>query len=232
MRLALHTWGSPDAGRTALLIHGALSSHSTWSRVAAEFAGRGYHVIAPDLRGHGASPWADSYTGEDYAADLVESLPKSVDLALGHSIGARALLLAVDALAPEKAVYNDPSWFRRPESYALLREFGPASKVISQEQLRQMNPRWTIEEVAAEWADYQAWDSQVIDGAELFKDMDIPAPAVPSLVVAADPSVPITPEAAEYLTGLGYTIRVVKDTRHVVHRDDLQGFMTALDGWI
>jgi hypothetical protein len=29
MRLALHTWGSPDAGKTALLIHGVMSSYST-----------------------------------------------------------------------------------------------------------------------------------------------------------------------------------------------------------
>src|SRR5271154_151307 len=100
MRLALHTWGSPDAGRTALLIHGAMASYGTWNKVAPELVERGYHVIAPDLRGHGDSPHADSYTREEVAADLVESLPKDADLAIGHSLGGRSLLLAVDALTP------------------------------------------------------------------------------------------------------------------------------------
>lgn len=44
MRLALHTWGSPDAGKTALLIHGVMSSYGTWVRVAPELAGRGYYA--------------------------------------------------------------------------------------------------------------------------------------------------------------------------------------------
>jgi pimeloyl-ACP methyl ester carboxylesterase len=236
MQLALHTWGPPDAGKTALLIHGAMSSHATWSGVAAELVERGYHVIAPDLRGHRDSPQADSYTSADFAADLVESLPKGADLAIGHSLGGRSLLIAAEALAPERAVYSDPSWVTSSPvaraMRAVLVEFAMASKVMTERQIARMNPRWSAEDVMSEWTDYQVWDQRVLDGIRQFKDQDIPVPKVPSLVLAADPSSQITPEYEAQLTGLGYTVRTVKGTGHVIHRDDLQGFLVSLDGWI
>src|ERR1700678_1750360 len=161
MRLALHTWGSPDAGKTALLIHGVMSSYGSWVRVAPELAGRGYYVIAPDLRGHGNSPHADSYTSEDFAGDLVESLPEGADVAIGHSLGGRSLLLAVDALAPARAVYSDPAWVlsgAAAEVIAIMQEFAEATKVMTERHIQQLNPRWAVEDVASEKAGFAAWD--------------------------------------------------------------------------
>src|ERR1700685_3993853 len=83
MKLNVHEWGIGD--RTALLIHGLFADHQNWYRVGPALAERGYRVIAPDLRGHGASP-RGTYSPELWAADLIESLPKNADLAIGHSL--------------------------------------------------------------------------------------------------------------------------------------------------
>jgi pimeloyl-ACP methyl ester carboxylesterase len=55
---------------------------------------------------------------------------------------------------------------------------------------------------------------------------------VPSLVLLADPSQLIPPERAEELRRRGFAIRTVAAAGHSIHRDDLQGFMAALDGWV
>ncbi|MEK8172461.1 alpha/beta fold hydrolase [Streptomyces sp. M19] len=107
MKLALQEVG--DGDRTILLVHGVMSSADTWRRVAPVLAKRGYRVIMPDLRGHGDSPHADAYTPELLAADLVESVPAGVDLALAHSFGAPVLALATPELRPARVVYSDPA---------------------------------------------------------------------------------------------------------------------------
>ncbi|WP_302832688.1 hypothetical protein [Streptomyces sp. GbtcB6] len=34
------------------------------------------------------------------------------------------------------------------------------------------------------------------------------------------------------LQGLGFTVRTVTDAGHVIHSDDLDGFLAALDGFV
>lgn len=83
--------------------------------------GRGYRVVAVDLRGHGLSGRAGSYTAQDHADDLAETLPRGAELALGHSLGGLTLSLAAERLAPRRAVYAEPAW------YLGVREKGTAS---------------------------------------------------------------------------------------------------------
>jgi pimeloyl-ACP methyl ester carboxylesterase len=250
MKLKVHEWGSPAAEKTALLIHGVMSSAGTWVRVAPLLVERGYRVIAPDLRGHGESSYADSYTSDDFAADLVQSLPAGADVAIGHSLGGRSLLLAVDELAPGKAVYCDPAWKLSGAASAagadatVMAQYATMTKTMTAEQIQQMNPRWAPEDVAAEQAGFAAWDVKVMDAVAAFSDLDVPAPKIPSLVQAADPSLLISPKYAEQLRALGYKVRVVPNTGHCIYRDDLAGFMASLvrgepsprtpaaDGWI
>src|SRR5580692_2693484 len=56
-RLRLHyvDWGNPSAP-PLLLVHGGRDHCRNWDWVAAELSDR-YHIIAPDLRGHGDSAW-------------------------------------------------------------------------------------------------------------------------------------------------------------------------------
>src|SRR5258708_27349231 len=114
MKLNVHEWGAGD--RTALLIHGLFADHQNWYRVGPALAERGYRVIAPDLRGHGASP-RGAYSPELWAADLVESLPKNADLAIGHSLAGMALVLAAKELAVRRAIYVDPTWKMNKEQH-------------------------------------------------------------------------------------------------------------------
>ncbi|MGA3002432.1 MAG: alpha/beta fold hydrolase, partial [Acetobacteraceae bacterium] len=59
-RLRLHyvDWGNPDAP-PLLLVHGGRDHCRNWDWVATALQDE-YHVIAPDLRGHGDSQWSDS----------------------------------------------------------------------------------------------------------------------------------------------------------------------------
>ena len=59
-RLRLHyvDWGNPGAP-PLILLHGGRDHCRNWDWVAAELR-RDYHIIAPDLRGHGDSAWSAS----------------------------------------------------------------------------------------------------------------------------------------------------------------------------
>jgi pimeloyl-ACP methyl ester carboxylesterase len=91
-RLRLHwtEWGAPDAP-PLLLIHGVRDHGRNWDRTAERLSDR-WRVIAPDLRGHGDSEWANSggYSSEAYVFDLAELIARE-GLApltiIGHSLG-------------------------------------------------------------------------------------------------------------------------------------------------
>ena len=107
--MLLHTreWGAGD--RTALLVHGIMSDSRTWRRVGPALADRGYRVIAVDLRGHGLSP-RGAYSPRLFADDLVDTLPRQADLALGHSLGGNLVLRAAARSAPvRRLVVYEPA---------------------------------------------------------------------------------------------------------------------------
>jgi len=91
-RLRLHyvDWGNPDAPPLVLL-HGGRDHCRSWDWVATALR-HSWHIIAPDLRGHGDSQWSQS--GYYDMAGLVYDLAQLVDrenLApitfVGHSLG-------------------------------------------------------------------------------------------------------------------------------------------------
>lgn len=90
---------SAGRGRPLLLLHGLGSSSHDWEYQIPEFA-RHFHVIAPDLRGHGASARIGGYDVERFAADTWQLLDQldcpQVDV-LGYSMGgAVAMQMALD----------------------------------------------------------------------------------------------------------------------------------------
>lgn len=99
MRLAFDEGGSGD--RLIVFLHGLGATRHVWHAMTA--AGRwGGRWIAPDLRGHGTSPHADSYTLADHAGDVGELVrgPSAAQeiVVVGHSMGgAVALALASGA---------------------------------------------------------------------------------------------------------------------------------------
>ena len=91
-RLRLHyvDWGNEGAP-PLVLVHGGRDHCRNWDWVAARLRDR-YHVIAPDLRGHGDSEWAvgSSYALSEYVYDLAQLIHQTgvapVPI-IGHSLG-------------------------------------------------------------------------------------------------------------------------------------------------
>ncbi len=73
-----------------LLLHGILEQGASWQLIAPQLAAQGYWVVAPDLRGHGKSAHAQSYSMLDFLAD-VDALAKQLGdrpfTLVGHSMG-------------------------------------------------------------------------------------------------------------------------------------------------
>ncbi|MFE0640981.1 alpha/beta fold hydrolase [Streptomyces sp. NPDC058877] len=235
MRLHTTTWGSGD--RTALLVHGLMADHRTWRRVGPALAGHGYRVIAVDLRGHGASARAagpEAYRPEDHADDLVENLPVEAELAIGHSLGGLVLAQAVERLRPSRAVYSDPAWHLAAGPCGYRPELFTRGKTLTPEQVKGFNPHWSDEDLDLEMASVRDWDERTAHGLAPSVGADLwpSRPAVPSLVALADPSFLVRPEHARMLTERGFELRTVKGAGHTIHRDDFDGFMSVLEGWI
>lgn len=87
------------AGTPLLIAHGLFGSARNWGVIAKRLSEQ-RTVITVDMRNHGASPWYDSQTYTDMAADLAEVITEPTDV-LGHSMGGKtAMVLALQN--PEK----------------------------------------------------------------------------------------------------------------------------------
>ncbi|MEW9549300.1 alpha/beta fold hydrolase [Nonomuraea sp. NPDC050783] len=94
-----------------LLIHGRTADHNDWNGITQHFAAR-YHVLVPDLRGHGGSDRPGAYPLPDLAGDMAGLLDHagiSRATVIGHSLGGMvAYLLAMrDPERVERLVLED-----------------------------------------------------------------------------------------------------------------------------
>ncbi len=92
------------AGQPVLLLHGFPLDHTIWEAQIEALSAR-WHVIAPDLRGHGRSPiWGGVFTMEEMAADvaaLLDTLKIERAAWVGHSMGGYVAMAALRVL-PER----------------------------------------------------------------------------------------------------------------------------------
>jgi len=234
MKLFTREWGEGD--RYAVLVHGVMSDSRNWRRVGPALAERGYHVVAVDLRGHGRSARADEYSAELMAEDIVETVPAYPELVMGHSLGGLTVSMAVERLRPDRVVYVDPAfscpatdWFQLLLAPAFLKTLARQSAA----RIAKRNPRWDPADVAIEVETFRAFDRAAIPAVLAPSVMVAPQTMeVPSLVMLSDNSRLVRPSAAEQLERSGFEVRIVRGSGHVINRDDHEGFMRALEGWI
>lgn len=107
-------WYEVGEGSPVLLLHGLFSNaHTNWIKFghAVEIASRGFRIIMPDLRAHGAS--AAPHDAASYPADVLVQDAKALidhleleefDLG-GFSLGARTVAgMLIDGVRPRRAV--------------------------------------------------------------------------------------------------------------------------------
>jgi pimeloyl-ACP methyl ester carboxylesterase len=96
-RLRLHyvDWGNPGAP-PLVLVHGGRDHCRNWDWVAEELR-KDWHIIAPDLRGHGDSAWSQdgTYMMAGYVYDLAQLIHQQARAPvtlIGHSLGGNVVL--------------------------------------------------------------------------------------------------------------------------------------------
>src|SRR5919112_182230 len=90
----------PSDAAPVLLLHGLTDSSRSWSMLASDLADH-YHLVIPDLRGHGESDRPECcYTVKDFATDtigLMDALNIPQAAIIGHSMGSLvAQQIAID----------------------------------------------------------------------------------------------------------------------------------------
>lgn len=108
-QLPVHTWGDPSAPRLACL-HGVTSHGRHFARLAERLADR-FHVLAPDLVGHGDSPYEPPWSVDAHVDAVAAAVGPGPATWLGHSFGGR-LAVELAARRPdavERLVLLDPA---------------------------------------------------------------------------------------------------------------------------
>jgi pimeloyl-ACP methyl ester carboxylesterase len=175
IEIATLDWGGD--GPLALLHHANGYCAATWAPVAQQLSER-YRVIAMDARGHGDSSkpsGTEDYRWEQLGRDVIgvaEQLAQAhpdqkVALALGHSLGGAALLLA-SAQRPELfgcQVWVDPAIPpldpARPES-----RWKRVTDVLIQGARKRRHSWPSRQEVRQQWLEkkvFADWDPRVLD---------------------------------------------------------------------
>lgn len=103
LKLNYHDYGNPDAP-LLLLVHGGRDHSRSWDWIADDL-GKDWHVVAPDLRGHGDSAWAPDGNYETLhfvydLAQLVHHLGVTPVRIVAHSLGG-GISLRFAGLYPE-----------------------------------------------------------------------------------------------------------------------------------
>lgn len=124
LRLNYLDWGNAGAP-PLLLLHGGRDHCRNWDWVAAQLQAD-WHVIAPDLRGHGDSQWSQDghYGMEGFVYDLAELIEQQqlAPLTLvGHSLGGN-ICLRFTGVYPDKV-----------RKLVAIEGLGPAPELLAKE---------------------------------------------------------------------------------------------------
>jgi pimeloyl-ACP methyl ester carboxylesterase len=156
LRLHYADWGNASAP-PLLLVHGGRDHCRSWDRIARALQPH-FHVLAPDLRGHGESDWTrgGSYALTEYVYDLtrlVRHLGAQQVAIVGHSMGGMVGLIyagtfpdRVSALVALDGVTVMPDEKAAPADQRIAHYVGQLDQLEAREPRRYS----TIEEAAAQ----------------------------------------------------------------------------------
>jgi 2-succinyl-6-hydroxy-2,4-cyclohexadiene-1-carboxylate synthase len=143
--LAHERWGE---GRPLLLLHGFTGNRHAWDHLRPLLGSR-FAAVAPDLPGHGESPWAPEMTFETTAVALLRLLDalglERVDIA-GYSLGAR-VALGLGLRAPDRVgrlvlESGSPGLRRRRDRLERRRTDGELADSIERDGVEAFVARW------------------------------------------------------------------------------------------
>jgi lipase len=112
-QLAVHAWGDSAAPRVVCL-HGVTSHGRHFERLAERLVGRGRgkpgpYVVAPDLLGHGDSPYEPPWSIEAHVTAVVAAVGDDPAALIGHSFGGRLAFELAARRAVDRLVLLDPA---------------------------------------------------------------------------------------------------------------------------
>jgi pimeloyl-ACP methyl ester carboxylesterase len=252
MPLMIHRYGSSNA-RTVVLLHGLTDAGTTWPDLVGHW-GDDWHVLAPDLRGHGQSPrfTADELatTPEVLLADVVTIVDAQVEpvALVGHSLGGLLALRAAvarpdrvwalvleDPARPTGGRTPDPGFVAENEDF-LDAMSDEADEVDGAGQVAGMlrDSSWSRIEIEA-WAAckplvdraYVRGGLYLGDGAweELFNALRVPT------LLLVPPDSPMAPRPEDMHNDLVRTV-LVPGSGHCVRRDQPARYVEAVDAFL
>ncbi|HEX2885219.1 alpha/beta hydrolase [Vineibacter terrae] len=141
-RLRLHyvDWGNPEAP-PLLLVHGGRDHCRNWDWVAADLR-RDWHVIAPDLRGHGDSQWSPdgNYSMAGYIYDLAQLI---------HQQGLAPVTIVAHSLGGNISLRYAGIYPEQVRKLVAIEGLGPSPKMQAERAKK------TIDSRMRQWIDEQ-----------------------------------------------------------------------------
>lgn len=133
LRLNYLDWGNAGAP-TLILVHGGRDHARSWDWIARALR-HDWHIICPDLRGHGDSAWSPdgAYTMPYFICDLAQLIHQQGDAAVtivAHSLGG-AISLRYAGLYPE-----------RVRKLVAIEGLGLSPAAIEQREAKAFADRW------------------------------------------------------------------------------------------
>ncbi len=181
-------WDASKADHTVVFVHGFLDSASGWRHaITRELADR-FHVVAPDMRGHGDSARIGAggyYHFLDYVADLrsfVEKVGRKRISLVGHSMGGSIVgyyagafpddmekVVLMEGMGPPENETPAPDrvvhWIRGWKRARTRSPHVYASVEAAAEKLRARDEKLTGERAL----DYARWGTREVEGGVTFK---------------------------------------------------------------
>jgi len=229
---------NPKGQKTALLIHGISSSSHTWKKLADYLVENNYHVIAPDLTGHGQSFWNKKYSINNWINESLEALEgNQPDIIVGHSLGGLIATGVALQTRPKHTILLDPAWDLPTGLISII-----SKRILAklghtpEEKLRKNNPLWSEEDIQTELQTMSTWDKKTVHGlkaSECRKIMvDYFKETNQTLIIKPIKSWLIRGKMLTKVKNHGITLVNMPYVGHNPHREDFKTFIETFHNFI